>query len=114
LNVVIRGAGWLESENEKDPNQASRASCLVTFPHDGKYEAFITYAAEESWPVRVALNQHIEDDSALAAPTGGWGEPNQKEQPMGVWTVKAGANDVEFYQEHPISHIQRLRFRPSS
>lgn len=77
-NVVIRGAGWLETENEKDPDAVSCAECSVTFPREGKYEVFITYAAAESWP------------------------------------VNAGANTVEFYREHPIPHIQRIRFRPSS
>jgi hypothetical protein len=113
-NVVIRGAGWLESENENDPNAISRATCSKTFPTAAKYEVFITYAAAESWPVRVAFNQKIIDDSALAAPTGGWNEPNQKDQSMGVWSVNAGVNTVEFYREHPIPHIERIRFRPIS
>jgi hypothetical protein len=73
----------------------------VTFPRDGKYEVFITYAAADSWPVRVDLNQQIMHERALAAPTGGWDEPNQTEEPMGVWTVKAGTNEVGFYREHP-------------
>lgn len=113
-NVVIRGAGWLETENETNPNAVSRAACSMTFPVAARYEVFITYAAAESWPVRVAFNRKIIDDSALGAPTGGWNEPNQKEQRMGVWSIDAGANTVEFYREHPIPHIQRIRFRPIS
>jgi hypothetical protein len=111
---VIRGAGWLEAENEKDSSAVSRAECSVQIEREAKYEIFITYAANDNWPVRVALNQHIIDDAALAASTGGWDEPNQKEQPMGVWPLNSGTNTVEFYREHPIPHIQRIRFRLSS
>jgi hypothetical protein len=113
-NVVIRGAGWLETENEKDLDAESLADCSVEVPRGGKYEIFVTYAANESWPVRVTLNQLIIDENALAAPTGGWDEPNQQERSLGVWAVSSGQNTLEFYRSHPIPHIQRIRFRLSS
>jgi len=113
-NVVIRGEGWLETENEKDSEAESRAKCAVRVQREAKYEIFVTYAANESRPVRMTLNEQIIDENALAASTGGWNEPNQKEQSIGVWPVPSGENTLEFYAIHPIPHIQRIRFRLSS
>lgn len=113
-NVVIRGSGWLETEADKDSVSESRAECAVSFPTAGKYEMFVTYASDEARPVRITLNRKILQENALAAPTGGWTEPNELEQSLGVVQVNGGRNIVEFFSTHPLPHIQRFRFRPSS
>ncbi|MGD0890392.1 MAG: hypothetical protein ABR923_02575 [Terracidiphilus sp.] len=113
-HVVIRGSGWLETDDESNSGSESRADCAAAFPAAGQYEMFVTYAAQDSRPVRVTLNQKILQENALAAVTGGWAESNELELSLGVVQVNAGANILEFFSRQPFPHIQRIRFRRSS
>jgi len=108
--AVIRGEGWLQ--NETDEDGLAIASCDVNFARGGKYEMFIRYASVGSRPVRVTLNNTILQESALAASTAGWSDPNWVDYTMGVVAAKQGVNTIGFYTEHRFPHIQRLRFVP--
>jgi len=107
-NAVIRGEGWLQSESD---GQSTTASCELSFAHAGSYELFVTYASGESRPVRITLNNFIIQEKGLAATTGGWSESNTTDQSLGVVSVLAGKNTLQFYSEHPFPHIQQVRFR---
>jgi hypothetical protein len=108
--VVVRGDGWLQAD--RDQEGVAIASCNIDFPKAGKYEMFTQYASEGSRPVRVTLNKTILQENALAAATGGWGDPNWVDLTMGTVNVKQGINTVEFFTEHYFPHIRRLRFVP--
>jgi hypothetical protein len=107
-NVVIRGEGWLQSENPG----VGEAECAVRLPRAGRYEIFVDYASPESRPVRVALNRKIIAENGLAAPTGGLEDANRLDQSLGVQTVPAGANTLQFHSEHSFPFIRRVRFQP--
>jgi hypothetical protein len=108
-NAVIRGAGWLQTETGADETVAR---CGATFAHSSSVELFVTYASEDTRPVRVTINNYIIQEKALAATTGGWDEPNSVEQSLGVVRVTSGKNILEFYSEHQFPHIQQIRFHP--
>ncbi len=107
-NAVIRGEGWLQSEAD---GESTTASCELSFAHAGSYELFVTYASDESRPIRITLNNFIIQEKGLAPTTGGWSEPNTTDQSLGVVSVSAGKNTLQFYSEHPFPHIQQVRFR---
>jgi len=107
--VVIRGAGWLQSETESD--NLNIASCSLDIPREGRYALSIRYASADARPVRVTLNNTILQESALAASTGGWSDPNFLDLPMGEFTLSAGRNTIEFRSEHPFPHIQSISFK---
>jgi len=107
-NVVIRGDGWLQNEN--NANQTSIAECDLQPMVSAKYELFVKYASEESRPVRVTLNNNILQEKALAASTGGWEDPNSVDQTLGTVEVTNGKNILQFYSEHGFPHIQQIRF----
>jgi hypothetical protein len=108
-NVVIRGEGWLQTENDLD--QDSTAECGIHTPSAGKYELFIKYAADESRPVRISLNRYIVQEKALAATTGGWSDPNSMDQTLGVVQLPAGNSVIQIHSEHGFPHIQQIRLR---
>lgn len=108
-NVVIRGEGWLQSEG---PGLAE-ARCIVTVPRAARYEIFVDYASSDSRPVRIALNSTIIAENGLAATTGGAGELNRLDQSLGVYTLRSGANVLQFRTKHPFPYIRRIRFQPT-
>lgn len=107
--VVIRGAGWLQSEADSDT--LGIASCKLEIPRAGRYALSIRYASADERPVRITLNNTVLQESALAASTGGWADPNFLDLPMGDVTISAGQNIVEFRSEHPFPHIQSISFK---
>jgi hypothetical protein len=106
-NVVIRGEGWLQGET--DSPDLSIAECGVTVPAAGSYEIFVRYASAESRPVRITLNGFVLQENALAAKTGGWREPNALDQTLGVHSLRAGRNVLQFRTERLMPHIQSIR-----
>ena len=108
--VVVRGDGWLQGETDAEGLQI--AACDVNLARGGRYELFVRYASGESRPVRVTLNNIILQESALAAATGGWSDPNSLDQTLGVVMARSGTNVLEFYTEHQFPHIQRVWFTP--
>lgn len=110
--VVIRGSGWLQAET--DAEDLTIARCNVQLARGGRYEVLVRYASMGSRPVRITLDNRIINESALAASTGGWMEPNWKDESQGVHDTSAGMHVIEFRTERLFPHIQHIRIVPVS
>jgi len=105
-DVVIRGDGWLQSEN--DTPHFGKATCRVNLPQRGRYQMFVDYAADGSYPVQVVLNKELLQNFDLGSPSGGWNV--MRSAAFEVRTLPGAVNTLVFTSEHLFPHIRRIRF----
>jgi hypothetical protein len=105
-DVVIRGDGWLQSENATP--HFGKATCRVNLPQRGRYQMFVDYAADGSFPVQVVLNNELLQNFDLGSPSGGWNV--MRSAAFEVRALPGGVNTLVFTSEHLFPHIRRIRF----
>ncbi len=84
----------------------------VTPPRPGKYRLSIRYAAMESRPMRLTLDETVIAESALAAKTGGWLPPDQRWEEVGEFDLGEGRHLLRAEREGPVPHLDRMRWTP--
>ena len=95
-------------------NAPTDAEWDITVPNAGTYQLEVRYAAEESRPVKILLNDSLVRNDAAGTATGGWFPDNQKWEPQAIVTLKAGKNVLRIERNGAIPHIDKLAFIPVS
>lgn len=90
--------------------QANSGVWAVNAPAAGTYLMEANYAALESRPLKVSVNDAVVTASALSNVTGGWCLGDAKTYPVGVVTLKAGANTLRLDRASVFPHLASFRF----
>ena len=79
----------------------------------GRYQLDLSYAAEESRPVRVLINGQLVRAAAAGTITGSWRPNGQRWHAEGVFDFKSGDNTLRIERDGPIPIIDQLALSPS-
>ncbi|HEY0075780.1 MAG TPA: DUF1553 domain-containing protein [Abditibacteriaceae bacterium] len=80
----------------------------ITVPNAGDYQVELRYAAQESRPVRLKLNDQTIAENAATDATGGWNPDGQKWDVQGVFKFVAGKNVLRLEAKGAIPHIDKV------
>ena len=74
----------------------------------GTYQLEFRYAAQESRPVHLSLNDKLVRPDAAGSVTGGWGPDKQKWEPQGHLLLSPGKNTLKIESENAFPHFDKL------
>jgi len=89
-----------------------RAEYVIEFPVSGDYTLFALYAAAQSRPVDITINEQIVH-TGLAGITGSWQTKSAKWEQQCTLHIERGVHTLALQREGPLPHICALRFRSS-
>lgn len=104
------GAGIITNKNSTD--QENKAVYEVNIKCSGQYEIEIYYAAAESRPLQLLVNNETINSNACNGTTGGFKSRYLKWEKQGLVTMEEGINRVELYRNSYFPHIRSIRFTP--
>lgn len=84
----------------------------VTVPEAGNYLLEIRYAAEESRPMRLLVNDVLISKEVAGSITGGWKPDAQQWEPQAIISLPAGVNRIKLEQSNAAPHLHRLMLVP--
>jgi hypothetical protein len=78
----------------------------------GLYDLQVEYAAKESRPVSIYINEQLEINNGLADVTGGFTVEYQRWLSQGTVQLESGMNTLKLHQPNSIAHIRNIKFIP--
>ncbi|MFN7671526.1 MAG: DUF1549 domain-containing protein [Planctomycetota bacterium] len=91
------------------------AAWRVTAPAAGRYQLAVRFAAQESRPMRVRLDDAVVAEAALAATTGGWRAEHQQWHAVASVALAAGAHTVRLEAVGPhVPHLDAVLLTPAA
>ncbi len=86
----------------------------ITVPDAGRYQVELRYAAQESRPVSLIINDKIVRKNAAPGVTGSWMPDTQRWEAQGIYLFAAGVNKLKIERnDGPIPHISRILVAPA-
>ncbi len=83
-----------------------------TLPGEGAYQLELRYAAADSRPVQLRLNNRLIKDGAAGPVTGSWNPDTQTWFVEGVFSFQAGKNTLRLERAEPFPHFDKLALVP--
>ncbi len=80
----------------------------ITLPAAGDYQLELRYAAQDSRPVRLKVNDQTIAENALTGTTGSWNPDGQKWEAQGIFKFIEGKNVLRLESKGVIPHIDKL------
>ncbi|MBC8134906.1 MAG: DUF1549 domain-containing protein [Fibrella sp.] len=85
----------------------------ITVPESGHYLLEIRYAAEESRPMRLLVNEVLISKEVAGSITGGWKPDAQQWEPQVIVPLTAGINRIKLERNDAAPHLHRLMLVPA-
>ena len=105
VNVIHNGPPY-------DVDRFNAASFNVSIPSRQTYELRVEYAAQESRPVDVVINDTTIASGALAKPTGGWAIDHQQWSDIQTLTFDPGEYTITLQRNGVFPHIRTIALVP--
>lgn len=80
----------------------------ITVPTEGAYQLELRYAAQDSRPIRLKLNDQTIAENAATGMTGSWNPDGQKWEAQGIFKFVAGKNVLRLESKGDIPHFDKL------
>ena len=86
----------------------------INIPKARAYKLYMRYAAQQSRPGKLFVNNNLTNDQVAAKTTGTWYPDSQKWHLEGTFKLNSGKNILKFDWPTPTPHIDKLLLIPTS